>query len=816
MLRPTYIVGVGEFGAKVLDMVRLLSYVATRDSTLWGLFRYHRVYWGNTEPGFGFRHLLREPGTEAQSAYSPPGAAPNNRKGIDAAITAVLSGVQPPPPVPDPTLWRQIDASDPGTRFTMLTNLQGGLGLKEVPLSTRREVFLIGDLSELPTSVLVSRISEQVRAGAGALPYGLFFLPVGEGADYAKAFLYELYTSYAPGGTPLFEAVYLAHRPNLGQNDAAQAYTAARFLLLLQTVVDVPGKLVDVDSDEGRGNVVAWALRGVRFTGNEAVFQLSLRTLRDFLNNWIADNASPPSTLSNEAETLLDRLIQKLALEDPTVREETPPKAPQAVPLGTQETLENILREVLWDFMFRHDAPSGPAYVQALLQEMQAKTVEYLAMGDGDGEAGVPSRGLWENWNPGAPVDSGMANFVRLNRWLSPLRSAGLADDVQWQLVREYRTYLAVGKWLQSKTRTNGDFSTPPTVADILKTLNAWRADLNNAVAEIGNALAPVGGVWVNRGLLGVLPGVDPRLVETLTLGPKAEGEPLIPLGNPNEPIPERWRYFTDHTKILLEPFQKLYESYGPTAAGAVPALGGIVGALPTPFLNLAPGAAPQTLYQGWIKAPEGVVAGVPLPLQALAQEIYRRLFPHSHDFVLLRTGIALSDIMLAGDFSEVALANPESEDRRLQRFLKLFVVASFVPAWGAAIGPPRLGDGDGGIWRIDGAGVSLMMPTNNGNVTVFTLPPAPANPGNLLGKVPSQIPEDQRDDLRNFVYTTLVPLVVGDTKLQNHLTQVLGGPGGIGLSELGVYVQREVFGLPFAPTDRDHLVKGVIQALKL
>lgn len=789
MFRPTYFVGIGDYGSKVIDMIKVLSFILTQDPTFSGIFRYHKVYWGRAEPGFAFKDIFRG---NFQKIGNYDGAIPN-RGAVNNGIDNVTGTVNAPPPVPDDALFGEINTGTPAIKYKLSESLKAHFKTDEAPLSNHVDIFVIANIGELAASVLAGRVAEEIRENTGTLPYGMLFIPDVEGGgikpSYAKSFLYELYTRYSSGGSPWYEAVYLSHLGNLGGSEQARAYTTARFLILIQTIVDIPGKLVDISSDEGRGNVIAWGLRGVRFKGPETRLINALLTIEYFLEAWSFKGELPGGVSEDEISSVFDTLMKRLKSEDNTIISAPWPPG-EAVSIDPFDILEKILRDIMWDKMFREDKPSGPAYARKLLDALVNETNVYQSSDEK----------LWDNWNPGAPADPGLGKFKKIKTWVDYAEKFGMSETVE-SIKNGYLSYIALGKWLNSGILKQNDFVvTQPSLGELLSFLNESKNQISASAGDLGNAIAGANntGVWIMRGFAGgdMPPAANPDIAKNLILGKLPDGSDMV------EEIDsvKRWEKLKDEETIVINPLRKVYSQLFDGGADAVPALGAIAGDLSTPFLKLNQGGN-KFLYDGWIRKPEGS-GGNTIPIAQVNENFYEIMFPSDYDYIVVRTDIGLSDINIPGDFDSIILADPNSEALKLKKFLFLFTIASFPIEWGATFGTPRYA-----VWNINDDQIVL----GGDGVALLTL----NNPANSPDDVFATINGMAIDTaIRNFIYNTLLPLIHGDAAVDDHLRKLIVGENGIGMSELGYYIQNKIFQLPLAPTDADNLVRNIKKSL--
>ncbi|GEM_PF-6940777 len=306
MLRPTMFVGVGEFGDLVLKNLALQAFITTGSPDLYGIFKYlvvHRAGYAIQNPvnslfGGIVKYINANVADEAdRTVVNVQGAMANIGTAIDNERTQFIAF-----------------AGDQTQREDAARRLSDNIGLTEpLDVAQEPEYFIVGDASSGFSSALLPAIAEKFT-----LPYGMIHI---QNDDNSSGFMYEFFTQMALKGTPRFNAIYVIDSSRISgapaPSDIATYFTVARFLYLIQTVLDVPAKLVDVDSDFGKGNVLAFSFGGALSMAKEKSFVESAEGFIKALDEYLIwdndhDNKCDHTDVEKEIDTeFMDPLVRR-------------------------------------------------------------------------------------------------------------------------------------------------------------------------------------------------------------------------------------------------------------------------------------------------------------------------------------------------------------------------------------------------------------------------------------------------------------------------------------------------------------------------
>ncbi len=303
MIIPTLFIGIGDFGRKVIDDLRFLATLGTGKHDLYGLFEYGVISLNATNAQYSMEKILGVPEEvrDFEAQFPHRGSVQQqNRAPLDGYVDKICQRFTK----------NMEDATKRNSRATELAYKLGITSSLEV--SGNLNVFLIGNVADNYDSSIIPYVAKRIKQNnVKLLPYGMFNLSED---DNSTGFMYEFYTQMAPKGEPFFNAIYLFDSKKMpGQPDPlndAVTYTIAKLLFLLQTVLYVPARLVDIDADMGKGNVLVFSFGGALSLIKENSFYNEISKLSELLER----STDEYSVSCNDIEEDIDEIAEYLAM----------------------------------------------------------------------------------------------------------------------------------------------------------------------------------------------------------------------------------------------------------------------------------------------------------------------------------------------------------------------------------------------------------------------------------------------------------------------------------------------------------------------
>ena len=372
---------------------------------------------------------------------------------------------------------------------------------------------------------------------------------------------------------------------------------------------------------------------------------------------------------------------------------------------------------------------------------------------------------------------------------------------------RDYQLFLAIN-YFNSHWNGKNDFGNfPPSFGELEATIRNAIDKLEEAKMRIDNTNDTSGAIWMSvSGHIDV--HVGDEITNELLKGPYSKFG-LI----------KDWNDLKDTEKLIVIPMEKLYLTLDITkwgAGSAVPEMSRLVTGIEGKFIKLRQGVTPRVLYKGWIgEIPPGNKGDL-IPLDNNILNLKRNAFWGDHDYIVIRTNVGLEDIQLQQlKPSNVILVDKYAERLRFKKFLELFTIASLNMEWvGNQFLVVGLREPYKGVWDI--GKISITLSDDKGNI-IIDLPFSHSwreYPRSIEKRI-EKMSDNELDALRGVLTGKILPEIYGDKHLRDHLSNLFMDPQyKMGLSEIALFVQAEIFQLPYAPADAESIVNNSLKIL--
>ncbi len=606
MIKPTYFLGLGVSGREIINYMKLYNFITTKSHNFHGLFRYGYL---DVKYGGSGRELTLLEEIFPEDSYTAVITGTNNDERFDLWDRNTMKDSVGNLTDPVDAFWNK-EGKDIQANFNKLRdNVKNAIWRQNIsekikstlnltyspPISNNVDFFVIGETDDPAVSLFINGLSKKLSHEISLIPYGFLYID----PDSQNGFdaLYEIFTSYLPVSVPLFNAIYLYTDEFKDKN--VTYFTAARMLILIQSVIDVAGKLIDVDSDYGKGNILLWRLGGAVSRERESKFLSLLRNIMEFLSN-VTISSDSVSTEWGEEDNFVEIILESILNEGGNKI-----KLSKAWNLTEAHRFEKFIQPI-WIKEVRNNLWDGENYNGIELRKYGLDFIYYLHK-------------KWEYY-----FDS-----QAISLWGDePLKMAEKFNGEQWEKaflmsVDSFKKNIISG-WEKI-------FPTDKWNEIILNYIEKIDDLLNKQKKLIGNALK----FWCTRGSI-------------FDDGEIVSENDLLDFMRDYESDSKEF-VFNKVPNVILELLNRFYT---PLQGGGDSFLDGncVAGALgnigPSGNLGLKQSGGDKLIFDGWLsESPPGRTEPV-IPLDTITKNLYNNLYPGDFYYVRIYTGFGLDDLV--------------------------------------------------------------------------------------------------------------------------------------------------------------------------